>query len=188
MPHFIVLGHDAPTTADFSLDSLTAGRVDLLARSVNAALLRSHGVRDDTVVSLVLQDEATVRFDGREIGGLNPDERSTGGVIRKALQRLDGRGALPDGVTVKTHGLEPVLEEKPLVYQLHADGEPITETSPDRDASFVLSDHRPFTEQDQELLDSYGDGKISVGPVSLHTDHTIAAVHNFLDTAGYTEY
>ncbi|MFB6294552.1 MAG: tRNA (pseudouridine(54)-N(1))-methyltransferase TrmY [Candidatus Nanohaloarchaea archaeon] len=189
MPQFIVVGHDAPTTADFSLDDLTAGRLDLLARSVNAALLQSHGIRGGTVVSLVLQDEVTVRFDGAEIGGLNPDERSIAGVVRTALQRLDGRGALPDGVSVKTHGLEGELEAAAgPVFQLHADGEPITSVAPGDDATFVLSDHRDMTAGEQDLLDSYVDGTVTVGPAPLHTDHAITAVHNFLDTAGYTEY
>ncbi|MDY6761632.1 MAG: tRNA (pseudouridine(54)-N(1))-methyltransferase TrmY [Candidatus Nanohaloarchaea archaeon] len=188
MPQFIVLGHDPPTDADFSLDDLTQGRLDLLARSVNAALLQSHRIRTGTTVSLVLQDEATVQFRGDDIGGLNPDERSIAGVIRKALQRLDGRGSLPDGVATKTHGLEPVLEGAGQLFQLRGDGTPVTDAAPGQDATFVLSDHRPFTDPEQQLLDKYGAEKVSLGPETLHTDHAITVAHNYLDTAGYTEY
>jgi tRNA (pseudouridine54-N1)-methyltransferase len=47
MRQFVVVGHDAPTTDDFSLDDLPgAGRLDVLCRCITAALLLSHGIRD----------------------------------------------------------------------------------------------------------------------------------------------
>ncbi|MDY6769085.1 MAG: tRNA (pseudouridine(54)-N(1))-methyltransferase TrmY [Candidatus Nanohaloarchaea archaeon] len=188
MPHFVVLAHDAPTDADFSLDTLTRGRLDLLARSVNAALLTSHGVREDTTASLVLQGEATIQFHGDRIGGLNPDERSIGGVLRKALQRLDGRGALPDGVRVTTQGHGPLLAGAEELVQLDGDGAPITTVEPSPAAMFVLSDHRPFTDEDEAELGRHDATRASLGPEPIHTDHAIAAVHNYLDTEGYATY
>ncbi len=190
MPRFIVIGHDAPADADFGLDDLPgAGRLDLLCRSVNAALLLSHGVRDDASIALVLQDAATVSIDGGEIGGLNPDERSIAGLIRKALLRLEGRGNLPDGVRVSPGGLAEQLEaaDAPII-QLHPAGEPITDAEPPDDAVFVLSDHRELSGAEQETVAAARDGRVRVGPRPLHTDHAITAVHNYLDTAGYSAY
>ncbi|MDY6766356.1 MAG: tRNA (pseudouridine(54)-N(1))-methyltransferase TrmY [Candidatus Nanohaloarchaea archaeon] len=188
MPHFIVIGHDAPTDADFSLDDLPGvGRLDLLARCVNAGLLLSHGLRADTMVSLVMQDTATVRFHGGEIGGLNPDERSIAGVIRTALQRLDGRGSLPTGVSTKTDGLEPLLQAVDgHLFMLDEDGDPFDGARVDGDATFVLSDHREFTARETSLLEEYGAESVSLGPEPLHADHAITVAHNRLDTAGAT--
>ena len=56
MIRIAVVGHAAHAAADFSLDDFpgTSGRLDVLARSVRAALLVSHGVRRDVTIYLVL--------------------------------------------------------------------------------------------------------------------------------------
>ncbi|MFB6232903.1 MAG: tRNA (pseudouridine(54)-N(1))-methyltransferase TrmY, partial [Haloarculaceae archaeon] len=60
MRQFIVLGHEAPTTADWSLEDLSgAGRLDVLCRCVGAAVFLSHGIRENVRVHLVLDDAYT---------------------------------------------------------------------------------------------------------------------------------
>jgi tRNA (pseudouridine54-N1)-methyltransferase len=91
MRNFIIVGHRAVTDHRLSLNDLpgTGGRMDIIARSINAAFLLSHDIRKDVeVVAVLLGPEnppKTVRFVGTELKYLNPDERSTGALIRNAL-------------------------------------------------------------------------------------------------------
>ncbi len=192
---FVVCGHEAPLDPEFSLDALTgAGRLDLLARCVTAGFLLSHGIRGDSEVSLVLQDELTVRFDGRELKQLHPDERSTAALVRTALEGKRGAiGAMEanpaPGLYVGKRGLAETLDEAGgTLVKLHEDGDPAVESEPPADPTFVLSDHRDFTDAEAELLAERADRRLRVGPERLHADHTITVAHNWCDTAGYTTY
>jgi tRNA (pseudouridine54-N1)-methyltransferase len=198
MRQFIVLGHDAPTTPDFSLDDLAggAGRLDVLCRCVNSAFFLSHAIREEVRVHLVLRDELTVRFEGSELRRLNPDERSTAALIRGALdQRDEAIGHVEvessPGVHLSKRGFEPVLEEVArdgTVVQLHEDGDPVVEVEPPENPVFVLSDHHDFGDEEESLLAEAADRRVRLGPELLHADHAITVAHNYLDTHGYTEY
>jgi tRNA (pseudouridine54-N1)-methyltransferase len=196
MRQFVVLGHDAPTTPDFSLDDLAgdAGRLDVLCRCVNAAVFLSHGIRDDTEVFLVLQDEVTVRVDSRDLQYMNPDERNIAGLLKQGIDAKDRaighrEAESTPGIHVSTRGLEPVLESLDgTVVTLHEDGAPLADVAPPENPVFVLSDHRDFTDAEAELLADHGDQRVRVGPEVLHADHTITVAHNYLDTAGFTQY
>lgn len=192
---FVVLGHDAPTTPEFSLDDLPgAGRMDLLARSVTAAFLRSHGIREQVRVYLVLDDAFTVRFEGGELQGLNPDERSTAALVRTALEQREeavGRMAVETspGVHLSRTGLEATLEavEGP-VSQLHEAGTPVVDLDPPASPVFVLSDHQEFRAGEETLLADLRASRVSLGPEALHADQAITVTHNWLDTDGFSQY
>ena len=198
MRQFLVVGHDAPTTPEFSLDDLAggAGRLDVLCRCVTSALFLSHSIREAVRVHLVLGDEFTVRFDGATIRRLNPDERSTAALIRTALDnRKDAIGHMPaestPGVTIRRMGFEATLEDlagDATVVALHEDGDPAVDVDPPTDPLFGLSDHRDFTEGESSLLSATADERLRLGPEVLHADHAITVAHNYLDTEGYTTY
>ena len=198
MRQFLVVGHDAPTTPEFSLDDLAggAGRIDVLCRCVTSALFRSHSIREAVRVHLVLGDEFTVRFDGRTVRRLNPDERSTAALIRTALEhRADAIGHMPaestPGVTIRRMGFEATLEDlaaDATVVTLHEDGDPAADVDPPADPLFVLSDHRDFTDGESSLLAAAADERLRLGPEVLHADHAVTVAHNYLDTEGYTTY
>lgn len=198
MRQFVVLGHDVPTDGEFSLDDLpgTGGRVDLLARCVTSALLLSHGVREDTRVFLVLGDEYTLRVEGSDVQGLNPDERSTAARIGSALERRgDAIGheevETAPGVFLSRRGFETILETvaaDATVVQCHEDGHPLPELAPPPNAAFVLSDHSEFTDREADLLAEHAKTSVSLGPNAIHADHAIGVVHNYLDTGGYADY
>ncbi|MFB6305072.1 MAG: tRNA (pseudouridine(54)-N(1))-methyltransferase TrmY, partial [Haloferacaceae archaeon] len=174
MRQFLVVGHDVPTTPDFSLDDLAggAGRLDVLCRCVTAGLLLSHGVREDARVHLVLDDTFTVRFDGREVRRLNPDERSTAARVRTALERRDEAvGHVPaepsPGVELYRMGLDATLDAlaaDATVVHLHEAGRPAVDVDPPTDPLFVLSDHRDFAADERETLDATADERIRLGP------------------------
>jgi len=90
MRRFLILGHSAPIEPDFHLNDLPggAGRLDVLCRAVGASLLVSHGIRTDVQTILLLRNQVRIRIDGRHVKRLNPDERSTAALIRKALSAV----------------------------------------------------------------------------------------------------
>jgi tRNA (pseudouridine54-N1)-methyltransferase len=198
MRQFLVVGHDAPTAPEFSLDDLAggAGRLDVLCRCVTSAFFLSHSIRETVRIHLVLGDEFTVRFDGRTIKRLNPDERSTAALIRTALEtRDDAIGHIPaestPGVTIRRMGFEATLGElarDATVVTLHEDGDPAATVDPPADPLFVLSDHRDFTDRESSVLSATADERLRLGPKTLHADHAITVAHNYLDTEGYTTY
>ena len=198
MRQFLIVGHDAPTVPEFSLDDLAggAGRLDVLCRCVTSAVFLSHSIREAVRVHLVLGDEFTVRFDGATVRRLNPDERSTAALIRTALEhRKDAIGHMPaettPGVTIRRMGFAATLEDladDATVVTLHEDGDPAAEVDPPADPLFVLSDHRDFTDSESSLLASTADERLRLGPEVLHADHAITVAHNYLDTERYTTY
>lgn len=198
MRQFIVLGHDAPTTPEFSLDDLAggAGRLDVLCRCISAAFFLSHGLREDVRTRLVLADEFTLRFEGSELRRLNPDERSTAALVRNALEnREEAIGHMEvetsPGVYLSRRGFDPVLDtaaDSGTVVQLHEAGDPTIEVEPPADPVFVLSDHRDFAGGEAALLDARADERVRLGPAPLHANHAIAVAHNWLDTGGYARY
>ncbi|MFB6222326.1 MAG: tRNA (pseudouridine(54)-N(1))-methyltransferase TrmY [Haloarcula sp.] len=198
MRQFVIIGHDAPTTPEFSLDDLAgaAGRLDVLCRCVTSAFFLSHDIREDVRVHLVLSDEYTVTFEGSDLRRLNPDERSTAALIRKALEdREEVIGHMPvetsPGVSLTGRGFEETLEDvarRGTVVQLHEDGEAVVDVEPPSDPVFVLSDHRDFRGDEATLLADHADERVSLGPARLHADHAITVAHNYLDTAGFQRY
>jgi tRNA (pseudouridine54-N1)-methyltransferase len=197
MRQFLVVGHEAPTDADFSLSDLPgAGRLDALCRCVTASLLLSHGIREDARVRIVLADEYTLRVEGSAVRRLNPDERSTAALVRTALeQRREAVGHVPvetsPGVFLTRRGFEETLAaaaEEGTVLELAADGRPATAVEPPVDPVFVLSDHRALTDREAALVADRAADRVSLGPERLHGDDAIAVAHNWLDTDGFERY
>lgn len=198
MRQFLVVGHDAPTDADFSLDDIAggAGRLDVLCRCVTSAFFLSHDLREDVRVHLVLGDEYTVSFDGAALRRLNPDERSTAALIRGALEeKREAIGHQPvetsPGVSLYRMGFAATFDRvarDATVVQLHEAGDPLVDVEPPADPLFVLSDHHDLADSEEALLAEKADRRVRVGPKRLHADHTITVAHNYLDTDGYERY
>ena len=184
---FVYIAHEAPTEAGFSVEDLPGtGRLDLLCRCVNAALLTSHGVRENTDAHLVLRnddgEDVTVRFEGEGVQGINPDERSIAGVVRAALDELTYYEVeTSPGVYVAERSVAEVLEGTDgETVVLHEDGE--RSNAVPESPTFVLSDHLGFTEGDLSAVEEAR--RLSLGPIALHADHATAVAHNLLDTGG----
>jgi tRNA (pseudouridine54-N1)-methyltransferase len=194
MRTFIVVGHKATTSPDFSLEDIpgTSGRLDILCRCINASFVLSHGIRKDVNVYLVLlggETPKTLWLKGDALKHLNPDERTTAALLKKALAleaAAEWTRSTP-GIFVRTGGLAELLQdmrEKKLVY-LREDGEDVR--SFDRNAlkgdmAFILGDHMGMTPEEESLIEKAGAVTISVGPISLHADHCIVLINWFLDT------
>lgn len=170
--------------------------MDILCRCINSAFFLSHDIRRDTRVYLVLlgapRAPLTLRFEGCELKYLNPDERSAGSLISKALEKTN----IPDfeipstpGVWVQRGGLEKLLAGKENLVYLREDGEDIRDVELDScgDVTFVLGDHNGMSEGEEALLRQHGARVVSLGPLSLHADHCIILIHNELDRTSYEQ-
>ncbi len=189
MRRFLLVTHAARTAPDFSLDDLpgSGGRMDLVARCVVSALLTSYKVRTDAECWVLLQGppetSRLVRFLGAEIRSLNPDERSTAALVRKALavEGLAEKAAHP-GVRVRGASFADALAElSPPILLLNEGGTDLRAASVGENTSFVLSDHKDLTHDEEAAVRKYSTSTVSVGPVSLQADQVITIVHNELD-------
>jgi tRNA (pseudouridine54-N1)-methyltransferase len=191
MRTFIVIGHKASTSPDFSLEDIpgTSGRLDILCRCINSAFVLSHGIRHDVRIFLVLcggEIHKTICLRGEDLRHLNPDERTTAALLRKALA-IDStpqwKRSTP-GIYIREGGLETLMEmlgDSAILYYLREDGMEIRDLDLDDGAVFVLGDHLGMSEEEEEILENKGAAIISVSPLSLHADHCIVLVNNELD-------
>lgn len=185
MRRFLLVLHGARSDADFSVNDLPGnGRMDIGARFLNAALLTSHGVREDVEAFLVLKGEPqpplTLKFVGRRLQGMHPDERSIGGFVRTNIRSFEQRTVSANrGVTVKRQGIAEVLDEhdaEPVM--LHADGDDMAEGVPD-EPLFVLGDHEGFSEEELAAL---ADARtVSVGPGGYQAQQVAAFLNVWMD-------
>ncbi len=75
------------------------------------------------------------------------------------------------------------FEGRTLLY-LREDGKDVREIAREiRDPVFILGDHTGVTEEEEKQLLEAGAQIISVGPISLHSNHCITLIHNELDRA-----
>jgi len=186
MRRFVILGHKAPITSDFQLNDLPggAGRLDILCRAIGASLFLSHGIRRDVETMLLLQNAVRIRISGEHVKRLNPDERSTAALIRRALDALsDEEVRSTPGILVSPATLAGTIDllaeagAEPLV--LHEDGEPAESFAFPEHPAFILSDHMDFSDEDEAALE--GLPRISLGSTALHTSQAITIVNYLLD-------
>jgi tRNA (pseudouridine54-N1)-methyltransferase len=190
MRKFVVVGHKAVTTPKFSLNDLPggAGRMDIVARCVNASLFLSHDLRRDVELYAVLLGEpcppVTIRFSGQYVRYLSPDERSPAALIKKALEKGTppaGEIESTPGIYVSKRSFAEVIDGLRDIVYLHEDGEDIRGASLTGDEAFVLSDHQNLTPEEEETLASRGARKVSLGKKLYHADQCIVMVNYELD-------
>lgn len=195
MRTFIVVGHKATTTPDFSLEDIpgTSGRLDILCRCINAAFVLSHGIRHDVRIQLVLcgtEPNKTICLRGEDLRHLNPDERTTAALLKKALSiaaEPQWSKSTP-GIYVRIGGLVELLSDLKLkgikpVY-LREDGRDVRNAFEhlSDNAVFILGDHMGMTPEEENMIKEAGAEVVSVGPISLHADHCIVLINWMLDT------
>ncbi|MGD0056537.1 MAG: tRNA (pseudouridine(54)-N(1))-methyltransferase TrmY [Methanomassiliicoccales archaeon] len=191
MRRFIVIGHRATTSGSFKLDDLCggAGRLDVLLRCINSAFFLSHDIRRDVEMYLVLlgppSPPKTLRFVGNELKYLNPDERSTGALVRNALmQKVSGEERSSPGIYISnqsyTELFSNISKETKVIY-LKEDGTDIRDVDLPEDVTFVLGDDQDLTPGEEKALMAYQPDRLWLGPISYHADHCITIVNNELD-------
>jgi tRNA (pseudouridine54-N1)-methyltransferase len=193
MRTFIILGHRATTNPDFSLEDIpgTSGRLDILCRCINAAFVLSHGIRRDVQVFLVLgggEPHKTLWLKGQELRHLNPDERTTAALLKKALALAAGSewSRSTPGISVRAGGLEELLADLRgmKIFYLRENGADVRSLRSDiSGGAFLLGDHLGMFPEEEVLAEETGAEIVSVGPVSLHADHCIVLLNWLIDTS-----
>lgn len=186
---FVLVANRADPSGAAPLDDLPGqgGRFDLVARFVNAALLKSHGIREDTGAIVLFTraspDPVAVRVLGGDVVGLRPDERSTAARLNQVLSSpaMPVWQEISDGVELRSVELGELLEDLPgPVWALLEEGDRL-ESSAREGGSFVLGDQDGFTRSQRALLQDRCSGALSVGPRPLQADQVVPIVHNALD-------
>jgi len=190
---FVVVGHVATTSPDFSLEDIpgTSGRLDILCRCINSSFVLSHGIRRDVNVYLVLCGgpvPKVICLQGDKLRHLNPDERTTAALLKKALALEAGTefARSTPGIYIRQGDLAGLLaalrEEHPVLplYYLKEEGVDLRQAGIE-EGIFVLGDHQGMTEEEEALLEGCESQMISIGPRSLHADHCIILINNELD-------
>ncbi|MDV0444639.1 putative pseudouridine methyltransferase [Methanimicrococcus sp. At1] len=206
MKDFIIIGNKAVNGGKISLNDLpgSAGRMDVLCRCVTSALFISFGMRRDINVWLILKGEPgpskIVRFNGETMRSLNPDERSSGSLIQKALliDASDAEKQSTPGVFVRYGNLEQLLQNfsengRPLFY-LKEDGKDVLEMTQTPETAallengvYILGDNQGVFEEDEKTIEDANASKISVGPISLLSSQCVTLILNALDRAQANE-
>ena len=199
---FAIIGHRAVNDGTLPLNDLAGagGRMDVLVRAINTALFLSHGIRDDSDITLHLMGgpgpPRRIWFEGSRLEGVHADERAIAGQIAKVLREPTppvGRlvevwtGLWHSGGDISTTIAEWRREGVTLV-RLDADAPPLWvdgDSSPDGDDmgarfGFFLSDDRSFTTEEIAAMDAVMPVR-SLGARWIQGHSAIAVVHHLLD-------
>ncbi|HEX2870990.1 MAG TPA: tRNA (pseudouridine(54)-N(1))-methyltransferase TrmY [Polyangiaceae bacterium] len=194
MRRFVLIGQTASASADFSVEDLpgSSGRLDVLLRCIRAALLVSHGLRRDVQVYLVLRGGVAapvlLRINGQSAKFLRPDERSLATLVKKTLQALPTPGdsfvEVRPGLELRAGDVPEILSEVggSSCFVLHEQGADVrSEAGLGEDAWYFIGDHLGFDVVSLALLERHGCRRLSVGPLSLHSDDVVSLISNELD-------
>jgi tRNA (pseudouridine54-N1)-methyltransferase len=190
--HYAIIGHKTPSSGKLNLNDLPgSGRMDVLVRAINSALFISHGIRKDTRITLHLQaDEGPNRrifFDGEELAGVRPDERSIAGqikaIMKKPIPPIGQYKKVTQGIYHSGGDIFDTMdfwEKKNIeINILDVNGEDISKVAKKEKIGLVLSDHLPFTEEEMKKFAEYS--KISLGEKWLQGHSCIAISQYMLD-------
>ncbi len=188
--HFYVKSH-AVTTPEINLKDLpgSAGRLDILARCINASFWLSHDIRRDVVFHTILHGEPSppvyIRLEGSKLRKVSPDERSIAIFIKKAIERMEEGKEIEStpGIFVSRKNFEQLLEENKdkKYYLLDEEGKYIEDVEINNESFFFLGDHKDLKKEEKELLYEYGAIPISLGKKSYLSSHCIAVINWILD-------
>ena len=191
--HFLVKLRTVPTdSSKINLKDLPgSGRTDVLCRIVNASFWLSWNIRKNVELHTILggppQPPIYLRFEGRRLKKLSPDERSIACFIKKVLERFsEGKEVeASPGIFVSKCDIDDViskLHKRGLtLYLLDESGVDVSEVHLKEDSVFILGDHLGFSERDLELIEKYNPIKISLGKLKYTTSHCIVIMNYLLD-------
>ena len=195
MREFIIRARKAPVDAGRFLGSVGEGaHVEFLAQIIINALFISKGHREDTSLTLVLEDSPdfsrAITIAGNTFGslpGLNEDALlQTCASALRAAENLGKEQSIvcDNGIIVRTISFERLVKEKTEtcpVYMLDRKGDDIRQSTIPANPVFLLTDHIPMPKKTFKSLARQGVQKLSLGPVMLHASQCISIIHNELD-------
>ena len=168
----------------------TSGRLDIIARSINAAFWLSNNIRRNVVFHTILHGmpdpPVYMRFEGEKMRKISPDERSIILFILKALEKTrENEVESTPGVFVSRKNFEKFIEENrdKRIYLLMEDGKPMDDINfkNGRDYLFILGDNLDLSEEEKQIAIEAGATPVSIGKTSYLTSHCIVVINWYLD-------
>tara|TARA_B100001094_G_scaffold44418_1_gene39187 strand:+ start:3110 stop:3733 length:624 start_codon:yes stop_codon:yes gene_type:complete len=195
--YFALVGHRAMSKGKLPLNDLAggAGRIDVLIRGLMAALLKSHGIREEVEVILHLQGgpgpHRRLKFVGSELRGFHAEERSVAGLIAKSIkepmpaigQWVERSPGVHDGGGTLQHTLKDWQDITQI--RLDANAErlwnekailPSSSNPNSEDIAFILSDDLPLEIEDgipRSLGSTWLQGHLAIGLCHFLLDENI---------------
>lgn len=187
--HFYVKSN-AKTSPSINLKDLpgSAGRLDIIARCINAAFWLSYGIRKNVVFHTILHGEPNppiyIRFEGEKLKKVSPDERSIAIFIGKALKKFDESKEIEStpGIFVSRKSFQELLEENKdkNFYLLDENGKDVGKLKI-KNPFFILGDNMDLLPEEKELLARYDAIPVSLGKISYLSSHCIAILNWLMD-------
>ena len=198
MREFVVRAGRAPVDFDRFLAGVgTGAHVEYIAHIIVNSLFISKNHRQDTSLTLVLEDSAdfsrALTMHGNSLGSLaGLTEKALLYTCASALRvagTLDKEASVTceNGIVVKAISFEHLVKEKAAthkIYMLDRKGDDIREIEMSDDPVFLLTDHIPMPKKTFNSLARQGAIKMSLGPTMLHASQCISVIHNELDRLG----
>ncbi len=188
---FAIIGNRAPSSGKLNLNDLPGdgGRMDVLVRAVNSALFISHGIRKDTQIIVHLMGSGIPRrvfFDGCDLRGVRPDERSIAGHFKSLMKTpvppIGHFTGVSKGIRQSGGDIYQTLREWNMdgvsSYVLDARGSIFENVGIPEKCGFVLSDDLDLDLQGVEPPL----GSLSLGKTWLQGHSCISVIHHIIDS------
>ena len=188
---FAIIGNRAPSSGKLNLNDLPGdgGRMDVLARAVNSALFISHGIRKDTQIIVHLMGGGIPRrvfFDGCDLRGVRPDERSIAGHFKSLMKTpvppIGHFTGVSKGIRQSGGDIYQTLREWNMdgvsSYVLDARGSIFENIGIPEKCGFVLSDDLDLDLKGVEPPL----GSLSLGKTWLQGHSCISVIHHIIDS------
>ncbi len=191
MRHFYVKSTKGMTSGEFNINDTagSAGRLDIIARCVNAAFWISHSLRTDVVFHTILfgppNSPIYIKIVGKKLRKVQPDERNISIFLKKAIERFEEDRVVETtpGIFASRKTFEDVIEEYKDCdfYLLGEDGSDISDCDVSENAFFILGDKEDLVDEEVAILEKHGAKKVSLGKISYLTSHCIGFLNVYLD-------
>jgi len=188
---FLVVSPTAVTSPNFKLKGIagSTGRLDVIARSIIAALKTKNGIRGDTEFWGLLEGPPNppilIKVIGSEVGYIPCSEIE----VIKNLRNIM-KGECIKGYILEKKGFKEVVKELmsrvSSLYYLRENGRKMSEeTFRHERVGFILGSHVDLPPNYEEYLISLGVEKVSLSSMSYLTSQCIVIVHRILDRIHY---
>ena len=191
MRHFYVKSTKGKTSGDINLSDTagSAGRLDIIARSINASFWISHSLRTDVNFHTILFGEPNppiyIEIVGEKLRKVQPDERNISIFIKKAIERFSEERftQTTPGIFSGRRTFEEMIEKHRDCdfYILSEEGEDIDNIEISDNAFFILGDKEDLTEDEIKIVEKKGAKKISLGKKPYLTSHCISYLNIYQD-------
>lgn len=195
MREFIYFSSRAPTTGNFGIDLMKAGRLDIAIHTVIASFFISHKIREDVKLHLVFAGPPTPPrhlemkpvLEG-EIGAdkIYLSKKDVGWILKRMLYKYkEGKKTeVFPGYWIEKKSFLKVVdelrEEGKDIYILDKNGKDIRELKIGKNPVFILGDHKGLPAKELKRLKGIAMG-VSIGNKEYFASQTVAIVNNELD-------